>query len=60
MEEFETKTLPTVLGYLEKLVAQTGKKGFAVGDSVSVQKYLTEVIETKIVINPYFTCWKLT
>ncbi|XP_060603965.1 S-crystallin SL11-like [Ruditapes philippinarum] len=35
-EEFDTNTLPTVLGNIEKLVAETGKKGFAVGDSLTV------------------------
>lgn len=35
MEEFNKTTLPKILGFLEALVKETGKGGFAVGNSVS-------------------------
>lgn len=36
MEEFYKTTLPRYLGILEALVAETGKKGFAVGQSLTL------------------------
>ncbi|XP_045165661.2 glutathione S-transferase-like [Mercenaria mercenaria] len=36
MEEFYSSTLPKLLGFLENLVKETGKSGFAVGSSLTL------------------------
>ena len=41
MKKFKEETLPQKLNFLQNLMKQTGKKGFAVGSSVSTTLYIS-------------------